>query len=396
MSEFRMPSLGADMEAGTLVEWLRKPGDAVKRGDIVAVVETEKGAIEIEIFQEGVIDRLLVEPGIKVPVGTPLAMVRLPPEAAAPAVAVPAPSVPLPSPVTMPATPTPRLPQQAPSAGTGRMRVSPAAAARAASLGVDVRSLKGTGAGGAITLADVEGAALAKPPVPKPPAGKATEAAAGMRHAIATAMARSKREIPHYYLGASIDMGRALEWLEAANRARPVPQRLLYGALLLKAVALALRQVPDLNGSWIDGAFRAGAGVHVGWAISLRSGGLIAPAIHDADRKSLDELMAALRDLVKRARSGGLRSSELSDPTITVTNLGEQGVDGVYGVIFPPQVALVGFGKIVRRPWCVGEAIVARPVIQASLSADHRASDGHRGGLFLATVDGLLQEPAKL
>ena len=392
MSEFRMPSLGADMEAGTLVEWLRKPGEAVKRGDIIAVVETEKGAIEIEIFQDGVIDRLLIDPGIKVPVGTPLALLRGAGEAAAPTIAPP-PLAPARPPLPQAAPPPMAASVAVPAGAAGRLRVSPAAATRAAALGLDVRSLSGTGPGGAITLADVEAAAAAKA---APKAEPARTGAAAMRHAIATAMARSKREIPHYYLGASIDMGQALEWLETANRARPVTQRLLYGALLLKAVAQALREVPDLNGVWIDGAYRAGEGIHVGWAISLRSGGLIAPAIHDVDKKSLDELMTGLRDLVKRARGGGLRSSELSDPTITITNLGEQGVESVYGVIFPPQVALVGFGKIVRRPCCVGDQIVARPVIQASLSADHRVSDGHRGGLFLAAVDRLLQQPASL
>jgi pyruvate dehydrogenase E2 component (dihydrolipoamide acetyltransferase) len=217
-----------------------------------------------------------------------------------------------------------------------------------------------------------------------------------MRHAIATAMARSKREIPHYYLATAIDMGPALNWLAEANKARPVPQRLLYAVLLLKAVARTLREMPELNGHWIGGAFRAAEGVHPGWAISLRGGGLIAPAIHDADAKSLDELMSALRDLVKRARGGGLRSSELSDPTATVTNLGEQGVENVYGVIFPPQVTLIGFGKIAQRPWCVGNEVVARPIINASLSADHRASDGHRGGLFLTAIERLLQEPQSL
>ena len=392
MSEFRMPSLGADMEAGTLVEWLRKPGEAVKRGDIIAVVETEKGAIEIEIFQDGVIDRLLIDPGIKVPVGTPLALLRGAGEPIAPTIAPPPLAAARP-PLPQAAPPPTALRAVAPTGAAGRLRVSPAAATRAAALGLDARSLSGTGPGGAITLADVEAAAAAKV---TPKAAPARTGAAAMRHAIATAMARSKREIPHYYLGASIDMGQALEWLETANRARPVTQRLLYGALLLKAVAQALREVPDLNGVWIDGAYRPGEGVHVGWAISLRSGGLIAPAIHDVDKKSLDELMAGLRDLVKRARGGGLRSSELSDPTITITNLGEQGVESVYGVIFPPQVALVGFGKIVRRPSCVGDQIVARPVIQASLSADHRVSDGHRGGLFLAAVDRLLQQPASL
>jgi pyruvate dehydrogenase E2 component (dihydrolipoamide acetyltransferase) len=134
----------------------------------------------------------------------------------------------------------------------------------------------------------------------------------------------------------------------------------------------------------------------VGVAISLRGGGLVAPALHDTAGQSLGDLMRQLRDLVQRARSGGLRSSELSDSTITVTSLGEPGVETVFGVIFPPQVAIVGFGKLVERPWAVDGQLVARPVVTATLSADHRVSDGHRGGLFLAAVDRLLQAPALL
>jgi pyruvate dehydrogenase E2 component (dihydrolipoamide acetyltransferase) len=393
MSEFRMPSLGADMEAGTLVEWLRKPGDPVKRGDIVAVVETQKGAIEIEIFEDGMIDRLLVEPGRKVPVGAPLALIRRPGEAAA-APAPPA-APPTPAPVSELAAPIARpvaAPPPAPVPAGARVRISPAAAARAAQLGVDVATISGTGPDGAITLADVEARGVAPAPAPAAPPG----AAAAMRSAIGAAMARSKREIPHYYLGTAVDMGRALAWLEEANRNRPVTGRLLVGALLIKAVARALGQVPELNGYWRDRAFSGAASIHIGWAISLRGGGLIAPAIRDADRKSVSELMEALRDLVKRARGGGLRSSELSDSTITVTSLGDQGVETVYGVIYPPQVALVGFGRIAQRPWCVDGAVVARPVMEATLSADHRASDGHRGGLFLAALDRLLQDPASL
>jgi pyruvate dehydrogenase E2 component (dihydrolipoamide acetyltransferase) len=134
----------------------------------------------------------------------------------------------------------------------------------------------------------------------------------------------------------------------------------------------------------------------VGVAISLRGGGLVAPAIHDADHCTLDELMAALRDLVQRARTGGLRGSEMSDPTITVTNLGDQGVDQVFGVIYPPQVALVGFGRVAPRPWAVDGLLGVRPVVRATLAADHRASDGHDGARFLAAIDALLQHPEAL
>jgi pyruvate dehydrogenase E2 component (dihydrolipoamide acetyltransferase) len=217
-----------------------------------------------------------------------------------------------------------------------------------------------------------------------------------MRAAIAAAMGRSKREIPHYYLSTTIDMSAALTWLRGENERRPMDERLLPVALLLKGVALALHEVPELNGHWIDGAFHKGPGIHVGCAISLRGGGLVAPAVHDADRKDLGALMRELRDVVARARAGSLRSSELADPTITVTNLGEQGADTGFGIIYPPQVAIIGFGRIAERPWIAADRIEPRPLMSASLSADHRASDGHRGGLFLAALDRLLQTPEKL
>ena len=194
-------------------------------------------------------------------------------------------------------------------------------------------------------------------------------------------------------------MRAALAWLRTENEKRPMTERLLPVVLLLKAVALALRDVPELNGYWIDGGFRKGTGIHVGCAISLRGGGLIAPALHDADGTELGTLMRRLQDLVARARAGSLKSSELADPTITVTNLGDQGVEAAFGIIYPPQVALVGFGTIAERPWVGPGApgtIEARPVLTATLSADHRATDGHRGGVFLSAIDRLLQVPEKL
>ena len=154
--------------------------------------------------------------------------------------------------------------------------------------------------------------------------------------------------------------------------------------------------MPELNGLFIDGELRPSAAVHVGVAISLRQGGLVAPAIHDTDKRPLGELMAALRDLVARARAGTLRSSEMSDPTITVTNLGDQGVDAVFGVIYPPQVALVGFGTVRERPWAEHGLLGVRPVVTATLSADHRVSDGHRGARFLAAIARHLEQPEKL
>ncbi len=217
-----------------------------------------------------------------------------------------------------------------------------------------------------------------------------------MRQAIAAAMSRSKREIPHYYLSETIPMRRALDWLQQRNEGFPIAERILTAALLLKAVAAALQRTPELNGFYRDGQFEPSAAVHAGVAISLRGGGLVAPAIHDVGSQSLAQLMRALADLVKRARAGSLRSSEMSDPTLTITNLGEQSVQSVFGVIYPPQVALVGLGSINVRPWIEGGKVLAQPLLCATLAADHRASDGHRGALFLAQLRDILQQPQAL
>ena len=400
MTDFRLPSLGADMDEGTLLEWRVAPGQAVKKGDIVAVVDTSKAAIDVEVWVDGTVRELLTKVGEKIPVGTVMArllvpgeqVVEIPPAPVAPAVRV----VRAAAPATLP------LAAPAESGPAARRPVSPAARRRAVELGVPLTGLAGTGAGGAVTLADVEHAdveraALRSVAASVPPAvDRAVDRAAEMRKVIAAAMARSKREIPHYYLAEPVPMRAALGWLRAHNESQPVTQRLLPAVLLIKAVALALHEVPEMNGTFIDGGFRPSAAAHVGVAISLRRGGLIAPALHDVGDKPLPQLMAELGDLVQRARAGSLRSSELADPTVTVTNLGDQGVEAVHGVIYPPQVALVGFGRITERAAVEAGQIVAVPMVTASLAADHRVSDGHRGALFLARVRELLQRPQEL
>jgi pyruvate dehydrogenase E2 component (dihydrolipoamide acetyltransferase) len=379
MIELKLPAMGADMEEGKLLEWRVKPGDAVKKGDIVAVVDTTKAAVEVESWDEGTMFEQRVPVGETVPVGTVIAMLLAPGEKS-------------PSPLGEGGGEGNGGPSSRPSPkGEGdlsRKPVSPAARTRAKALGIDVETIEGTGPQGAVTIEDVEKAAS----TPKAPADRTAE----MRKAIAAAMSRSKREIPHYYLQEPIPMARALEWLARENEKRPVTARLLVGVLQLKAVARALAKAPELNGFWIDGAFKPSASVHVGVAISIRQGGLIAPAIHDVERKGVDELMRDFTDLVARARAGSLRSSEMSDPSITVTNLGESGVESVLGVIYPPQVALVGFGRIDERPWVEDGAVKAVPVAMASLAADHRASDGIRGARFLAELRERLQHPEDL
>jgi len=390
MREFKLPSLGADMDEGTLLEWRVGPGDVVKRGQVVAVVETTKAAIEVECWDNGTVDRLVVEPGTTIPVGTVIALLREPGETeeqaahwrsehpiSAPALAPAAPRAPA-------AVPEPRAEERA------RRRVSPAARRQAEEKGIDIETVVGTGPHGAVTVEDVERAAApaARPAAPD----RATE----MRRTIAAAMARSKREIPHYYLATEIPLAAATRWLATVNEQRPVTERLLMAVLFIKATARALAKFPELNGFYRDGRFEPSPAVHVGVAISLRQGGLIAPALLDVNVKPPDQLMHELADLVKRARALSLKSSEFSLPTVTVTNLGDQGVESVYGVIYPPQVALIGFGKMTERAWVEDGSIQIAPVVTASLSADHRASDGHRGGLFLNELKALLQQPERL
>jgi len=391
MREIRMPSLGADMDAGTLLEWKVAVGDKVARGDVVGLVETEKATMELESFADGIVDALLVELGAKVPVGTVLARLRDAGETALAApVTAPAPPVTAPvPPVTAPAPPARVLPPVPGPPPPALVRSSPAARKRARELGVSLTGVSGTGPHGAIVLRDVV------PPAPRaaPPAPRAPTS---MRQAIALAMSRSKREIPHFYLAHTISMKHALAWLTEVNSTRTIQHRILPGALLLRAVAVALRDFPELNGFYIDDEFRPSEEVHLATAISLRTGGLIAPAILDADEKPVDQLMEELQDLVVRARGGHLKSSELTSATITVTSLGDRGCETVFPVIAPPQVAIVGFGAVLERPWVEGTAVVPHPTVVATLAADHRVCDGHRGGLFLATLDRLLQEPAKL
>ena len=392
MSDFLMPSLGADMEKGKVVEWLKRTGDRIARGDIVAVIETQKGAFEIEVFEEGVLGEIIVPVGAEVPVGAVLAHIEhvgAAVESVAPAVPPPSKSVTAPLPLL-----ASWRPSIAPAPPPGeRVRISPAAARRALELGVDVRGLKGRGPQGAIGIADVEAAAEKGTQAPKERRGFDPVA---MRQAIAAAMARSKREIPHYYLAQSIDVTRALDWLNAENARRDVEKRLLLGALLLKASALALRIVPELNGFWTDGAPRLSQPIHVGWAISLRGGGLMAPAVRDADKLSLDQAMAALRDLVTRARTARVRGSEMMDPTVTITSLGERGAESVFGVIYPPQLAIIGFGAPREAAAVIDGELKVRSMVHTTLSGDHRASDGAVGGRLLAAIGQNLQKPEKL
>ena len=450
-----MPSLGADMEEGIFIEWLVAPGDTVHRGDIIAVVETPKSAVEVECFEDGTIEELVAHEGDVVPVGGVLARLNGHAEAAEAAGAAEAAeaagAAPAAAPAVEPVSPVApperaaaaAAPAQAPHvspvlrhrahelgidlttvAGTGRngaltradiesaakrparQRISPYARKLARESGTDVTGIPGTGPGGAVRAADVERAAAearraGASPTPTPPAPSAAASprradADTMRQSIAALMTTSNREIPHYYLSSTIDLHATMEWMRRRNRELSVGDRIVPSALLLLAAARAAKAVPELNGHWVDGAFRPAGSVDLGLILSLRRGGLLVPVVRDADTLTVGQMMTAMRELTTRARAGRLRGSDLTPPSITVSNLGDQGVESVLGVIYPPQVALLGFGAVSERPWAVDGMLGVRPLVTVTLAGDHRATDGAIGARLLKHLERLLQTPEEL
>jgi pyruvate dehydrogenase E2 component (dihydrolipoamide acetyltransferase) len=389
--DYAMPSLGADMDEGRVIEWRVAPGDVVHRGDLMAVVETEKSDIDIEIWHDGVVEEFLVDVGQLVDVGTPIARLRsigAPPIPSSPAAA--------PERAPAPAPTATRAPTPTRTKGE-RVPASPLARRRAADHGVDLRDITGSGPDGAVIDADVR-AVLATGPVraagPEPATRDAPRRS--MRALIAERMATANREIPHYHLARDLDVGTLEAWLAERNEQRPISERILPAACFVRAVALAAARHRELNGYWVDGHFEPAESVNVAMAISLRRGGLVTPHVERADERTLDEVMAALGELVAAARTGNLRARWMTGATITVTHLGDTGADLVHGVISPPQVALVGFGRARRQPWVLDGDVVVRPVVTTTLAADHRATDGAIGSRFVATLATLIDRPEDL
>lgn len=388
MSTFVMPSLGADMESAVLMEWKVKEGDSVSKGDIIAEVETSKGVIEIEVFEDGVIEKLLVKEETECAVGTPLAVIRgkgqeVGEEESKESKIAQPPQKDLESEKKEPkekqtVQETPKVESEQ------RMKISPAARKKAKEAGVKLSKVQGDKK--EIHLRDIKSET----------APKKSERSSSMRQAIAKAMSLSNAQIPHYYLSSSINMSPALKWLEEVNRNRAIQERILPAALLIQAVVHALKEVPELNGFWRDDALEISKEINPGIAIALRKEGLITPAILNAHEFNLDGMMKSLGSLIERTRSGKLRNSEITEQTITITNLGDLGAESVFGVIYPPQVALVGFGRIMDAPWAEGDTLSVRKVLQATIAGDHRATDGRIGGKFLDKLNQILQTPQEL
>lgn len=382
-----LPSLGADMDEASLLEWKIKPGERVKRGQVVATLETVKAAIDAEIWVDGVVEELLVQPDKdrKIKVGAPLARLKTDVAVEQPAVVTP---VAAPAAAKNPTPPTAPLPLPRGGAGGGvlspRLMISPAARRRMQELGIGEAELPALER--PYGIADIEQFAQARQS-----SGPKT-----MREQIAKAMSRSKREIPHYYLATEINMTPALAWLRTENEKRSLEERMLPAVLLIRAVALAVARYPNMNGFYVNNAFKPSEAIHIGMAFALREGGLIAPAIHNTDKLALPELMKILADLGERTRTGGLKAAELADPTITITSLGDLGVEEIFPIITPPQVAIVGFGMLSEKPWVVDGKVEVREIMHATLAADHRVSDGRDGALFLSEVKDLLEQVEEL
>jgi pyruvate dehydrogenase E2 component (dihydrolipoamide acetyltransferase) len=390
MIEFQMPSLGADMEAGTLVEWRKKPGESVKRGDIIAEVETQKGLIEIEVFDEGVISELLIKEGAKVPVGTIMALINPSGSELETKEKTPEKTA-----IKIQPTEEKTIEKAAEEKSQERhIKASPLAKRIAAENNIDLSTIQGTGEDGAITKEDVENAIAQKGKIAKSE-GKTPLQLEAIRLAVAAAVSKSNKEIPHYYLEKKIDMTKSLTWLREANSKRPIQKRLLPAALIIKATAKSLVDFPNLNAIW-DNGLQLKKEINIGFVVSLRGGGVIVPTIHNANTKTIDEIMEALNDIIPRARAMKLRSSDLTDTTISITSLGEGGADIVFGVIYPPQVAIVGFGGSSQQPFVENGMLGIRPVFTATLAGDHRATDGLTGSDFLSTLNNYLQNPESL
>lgn len=414
-----MPSLGADMDEGKLLEWHIKPGDKINKGDLIAVVETQKAAVEIESFRSGRVQELIAKIDDIIPVGQVIATLEIETDSAEAPAAAPTNQVASnlvnsnlvdanlaalnttaantaaaevqaaqPSPIAAPET---IAPAKTATASGERLLISPAARRLADAHKLDLTQIKGTGREGAIELRDIE------PLVTTPAKTGAGNSLINIREAIARVMSRSKREIPHYYLQSQFVVDTLVTWLDTQNRNSPPEQRLFMPAVLMRAIVLALKTNSAMNGFYENGIFTPSSAIHLGITVSLKPDGVMTPAILDAQDLSLSELNAAFADLVQRARAGKLRNREMTDGTITVTNVGDLGADAVTGVIFAPQVALIGLGRIHKAAVVDTEGgLRAGLVLNATLSADHRVTDGLAGSKLLSTLGRLLTQPEGL
>ena len=400
--DITMPSLGADMTEGMLAEWLIKVGDKVQHGDVIAVLETQKGAIDMEVYDDGIISELLVKPPKTVPVGTLLGRlndsglaqntlneteqiieykisddldVRL-----------------------VDQTSVNHIKTVINKKSDVIVNASPVVRKIASEQSLDLSMIKGSGFNNAVVLRDIE--LLIKEPNSKQASYLKDIKLAKMRSAIASIMSQSNKDIPHFYMSLEVSIDNAQRWLEQTNHDMAPQAHIILIALLLKAVAITLKTYPELNGFYLNDRFEQAKDINIANVISLRTGGVVVPIIANIDQLTVFETMKALRDITIRSRSvksgGRLRNSELSGATITITNMGERGADCVFGIIHPPQVAIIGFGKVKKIAQVCGDKINIGEQLTICLSADHRVIDGILAAKFLNRLAKILQKPEQL
>ncbi len=414
-----MPQMGYDMQQGTVVRWLKSEGSQVKTGEVIAEIETDKAVVEFESYASGVLTRILVPEGTTVPVGQPIAILGAEGEEVPEGIAAAARGVtqqeapPAAEPAEAVAPPTPQRDGGVP-APAAEIKASPVARRLADEQGIDLRQVKGTGPGGRITKDDVlafaQRAAAAPPAAARPtappreappPAPEVVKPGARvplskMRQQIARVTVKSKREIPHYYVTAEVDMTRAMELRQQINQAlEQEGVRVTVNDLVVKACVGALKKYPKFNAYLAEDSIQLNEQINIGIAIAEEEG-LIVPAIIDCGSKSLSELARASKDLIERAKNGSLRPQEYTGGTFSVSNMGMFDVSSFVAIILPPQTAMLAVGTVTRKPVVKDDQVAIAQVMNITLSADHRVSDGAEGARFVGEVKRLLEDPLAL
>ena len=411
-----LAKLSPTMEEGTIVKWSKQEGDAIKVGDVLAEIETDKANMEMEALGSGVLRKVLVPAGGKAPVGALIGVIADPAEdiapmlaeaaaaatAAAPAAPAPvAPLAPAPAaPVAVAAPSPPPVVTAGPAPAGGRVKASPLARAIAAQRNVPLASVAGTGPGGRIVKRDVEGylaaapAAAARPAAPVPSVAPGTAIPlTSMRRTIAKRLAESMYTAPHFYVTVEIDMDAAVSLREQLLRAEDV--KVSYNDLVLKACAKALTRFPTVNASWTGEAIQTHAEVHLGVAVSLAEG-LITPVVRNADRKHVVEISREVKELAGRAREKKLKPEEFMGSTFTISNLGMFDVTEFTAIINPPESCILAVGAVRKVPVVKDDQVAVGHRMKVTLSSDHRVVDGALAAQFLAEVRRLLENPAGL
>jgi len=393
MGQLTMPKLGDTMEEGTVARWLKKPGDQVQEGEVIAEIETEKSVMEMYAYESGVLTEIYLPEGKTVPVGTPIAYLRTPDEPVQPAQAAVSPQQTQPTAPEAVAETTLELPRREPGE---RIKASPLARRVAEAENVDLRLLTGTGPGGRIIEADVRDYLAAKTPVPEHRPAQPTPAEikplSSLRRTIARRMTQSKQTVPHFYVTVEVDMKEASGLRKELNSLEGDRPKITFTDMMVKAAAVALSRVPQVGQQYTDEGVRTPPGANIGIAVALEDG-LIVPVVRNCERKTLLTIARETKELVERARQGKLRPEEYSGGTITISNLGMFDVDSFIAIVNPPEAAILAVGSIADVPAVVDGQITIRPRMKVTISADHRVLDGAIAARYMQEFKRALEQP---